>query len=129
MTPPFRVTGFDHVVLICRDAAQSIAFYCDRLGLAPVRVDEWRRGEIPFPSVRVSPTSIIDLLPGTPDGKNMDHICLVIDSPDLEAIASEFPGARRGDRLYGAQGYASSVYIPDPDGHIVELRCYGTDDG
>ena len=31
------------------------------LGLEPERVDEWRRGEVLFPSVRITPTTIIDL--------------------------------------------------------------------
>ena len=34
-------------------SSASLAFYVDALGLAPVRVDEWRAGEVLFPSVRV----------------------------------------------------------------------------
>jgi len=48
-----RVVGLDHVVLNVADVERSLAFYCGELGLAPERVDEWRRGEILFPSVRV----------------------------------------------------------------------------
>jgi catechol 2,3-dioxygenase-like lactoylglutathione lyase family enzyme len=57
-----RVTGLDHVVLNVADVERSLAFYCDELGLAPERVEEWRRGEILFPSVRVDAHTIIDLL-------------------------------------------------------------------
>jgi catechol 2,3-dioxygenase-like lactoylglutathione lyase family enzyme len=124
MLPAFRVIGFDHVVLLCADVERSLAFYTERLGLVGVRVDEWRRGEVPFPSVRITDTSIIDLFPGVSDGRNVDHVCLVIDSPDIDEIAATFEGSKRGDRLFGAQGFASSVYLPDPDGHIIELRCY-----
>ena len=39
-------------------------------------------------------------------------------------LAERFPGARRADGLYGAQGIASSLYVQDPDGNTVELRSY-----
>lgn len=119
-----HVIGLDHIVLRCADVERSLAFYTETLGLDGDRVDEWRRGEVPFPSVRVSPTVVIDLFAAPRDGVNMDHVCLVIEPTDLDAIAAEFPGSTRGDGLYGAQGYASSVYITDPDGNTVELRSY-----
>jgi catechol 2,3-dioxygenase-like lactoylglutathione lyase family enzyme len=124
MAMQLRVTGLDHVVLCTADVERALTFYCDTLGLEPVRVDEWRRGEVPFPSVRISPTTLIDLFHSQPNGVNMDHVCLVIEPTDLEAVAAAFPGSRRADRVYGAQGYASSVYVEDPDGTTIELRCY-----
>ena len=48
-----KVVGFDHVVVDCSDVEQSIAWYCEELGLEPVRVEEWRRGEDPRVVVRV----------------------------------------------------------------------------
>ena len=119
-----QVTGLDHIVLRCADVERSLAFYVDELGLQPDRVDEWRRGEAPFPSVRITPTTIVDLFGGTPDGINLDHVCLVIEPADLDEVAAAFPGSVKGDHLFGAQGYASSVYIKDPDGNTVELRAY-----
>ena len=124
MTIQLRVIGLDHVVLCCSDVERSLNFYCDTLGLEPERVDEWRRGDVPFPSVRITPTTVIDLFAKTPDGVNMEHLCLVVEPVDLDAVAAAFPGSTRADRLFGAQGYASSVYIVDPDGNTVELRSY-----
>ncbi|HSB86622.1 MAG TPA: VOC family protein [Ilumatobacteraceae bacterium] len=124
MTLRLHVTGLDHIVLRCADVERSLSFYRDTLGLEPERLDEWRRGEVPFPSVRISPTTIIDLFAAARDGVNMDHVCLVIEPTDLDELAAAFPGSTRGDGLYGAQGYASSVYISDPDGNTVELRSY-----
>jgi catechol 2,3-dioxygenase-like lactoylglutathione lyase family enzyme len=126
MTIQLRVTGLDHVVVCCSDVERSLAFYCDSLGLEPERLDEWRRGEVPFPSVRISPTTVIDLFAKSPDGVNMDHMCLVVEPTDLDEIAAAFPGSTRAEHLYGAQGFASSVYIADPDGNTIELRCYPT---
>ena len=127
--PAVQVIGFDHVVVRCADIEKSLAFYCGELGLEPDRVDEWRRGEVFFPSARVSATTLVDLFPigdGPPraDVPNVDHFCLVIQPADLDALAERFSGARRADGLYGAQGYASSVYVQDPDGNTVELRSY-----
>jgi catechol 2,3-dioxygenase-like lactoylglutathione lyase family enzyme len=119
-----KVRGFDHVVINTSNTDALLAFYCDELGLDPVRVDEWRRGEVLFPSVRVNAETIIDLFPAERTGENMNHICLVIEPDDLDAIAARFPDSQRADGLFGAQGFASSVYIKDPDGSTVELRYY-----
>jgi len=119
-----KVVGFDHVVVNTLNAEAMIAFYCDDLGLEPVRVDEWRRGEVLFPSVRVTPETLIDLFPAERSGENMNHFCLVIEPTDLDELAARFPGARRADGLFGAQGFASSVYVQDPDGNTIELRFY-----
>ena len=77
-----RIIGFDHLVLWVDDVERSLAFYLGELGLEPVRVDEWRRGEVFFPSVRVDPTTILDLLQGTVE---RDGVSLVLVTHDLEA--------------------------------------------
>jgi catechol 2,3-dioxygenase-like lactoylglutathione lyase family enzyme len=121
------VTGLDHLVLVSADIERSLAFYCGTLGLAGVRVDEWRRGEVPFPSVRVDATTIIDLFGGERSGANVDHLCFTIEPADLgELAASGAVDVVRGpiDGLFGAQGYTTSLYVADPDGNTVELRSY-----
>ncbi|HEX5096188.1 MAG TPA: VOC family protein [Acidimicrobiia bacterium] len=122
--PIVKVVGLDHIVLRVADVEKSLAFYIDTLGLEPVRVEEWRRGEVLFPSVRLTPETIIDVFAGERSGENLDHFCMVIEPTDLDALATRFPDAQRGDGLFGAQGYASSLYIHDPDGNTVELRSY-----
>ena len=47
------VSGLDHVVLNVADVRRSVAWYRDRLGLPVERFDEWERGEVFFPSLRV----------------------------------------------------------------------------
>jgi catechol 2,3-dioxygenase-like lactoylglutathione lyase family enzyme len=124
-----RVVGFDHLVLKVADVERSLAWYQGRLGLVGERVDEWRRGEVPFPSLRVDATTLIDLLAGAPTGVNVDHLCLVLaPGADLDALAAsgevEVVGTGPVDGLFGAQGYARSLYVRDPDGTVVELRAY-----
>jgi catechol 2,3-dioxygenase-like lactoylglutathione lyase family enzyme len=124
--PSPLVVSFDHVVLDVADVERALAFYLGELGLAPVRVDEWRRGEAPFPSARVSGHTIIDFVGSSPTGENMNHFCLVVEPIDLDALAAtgrfdviDGPGAR-----FGARGNGTSLYVRDPDGNTVELRYY-----
>src|SRR6478609_2172700 len=110
MEPSIRVSELDHIVL----------------RLAPVRLDEWRRGEAPFPSVRINDGTIIDLVVGeTTDGR-LDHFCVVIEPTDLTAIAAsgQFDVLDGPDTRYGARGNGTSLYVRDPDGTVVELRHY-----
>ncbi len=121
-----RVTGVDHVVVMSADVERSLAFYVGLLGLEPVRVDEFRRGEVFFPSVRINATTILDLFPAAPDGKNIDHLCLVIDELDLQAVADsgQFDVVSGPSELFGAQGIGTGLYVRDPDGLVIELRHY-----
>jgi catechol 2,3-dioxygenase-like lactoylglutathione lyase family enzyme len=121
-----RVRNVDHIVVNVVDAERSLAWYRDVLGLEAVRVDEWRRGEVLFPSVRVSPTMIIDLLATERSGQNVDHFCLVIEPTDLgELVASgRFDVVGGPAELFGAQGMGQSIYVRDPDGNTIELRHY-----
>jgi catechol 2,3-dioxygenase-like lactoylglutathione lyase family enzyme len=122
-----RVIGLDHVVINCADVERSISFYCDVLGLAPERVDEWRRGAAPFPSARIDATTIIDLFPKMPTGQNADHLCLVVEPTDLESLKNggRFTVVSGPNQRWGAQGDGTSLYVLDPDGNTIELRHYG----
>ena len=117
----------DHVVLTVADVERSLAWYCDELGLTGERVDEWRRGEVLFPSVRIDESTIIDLLHGERTGNNVDHVCLVIEPTDLDALAASgaFDVVAGPSRLFGAHGEGDGLYVRDPDGNVVELRHYG----
>ncbi len=124
-----QVVALDHIVLRVADVERSLRWYTEQLGLAPVRVDEWRAGECPFPSVRVSAETIIDLIDGDVDldTRNLDHFCVVVSAADLADVraSGEFVIVRDPDfALYGARGYADGLYIADPDGNEIELRAY-----
>ena len=125
-TPAVQIVGLDHLVLKVVDVERSVAWYRGELGLEPLRLEEWRRGEVLFPSLRVDPTTIIDILQADRSGENVDHLCLVVDPQDLGALAAsgrfdvvDGPGIR-----WGARGDGTSLYVRDPDGNVVELRHY-----
>jgi catechol 2,3-dioxygenase-like lactoylglutathione lyase family enzyme len=131
----FNVNGLDHIVLSVSDVERSLAFYRDVLHLPAERVEGWRKGELPFPSVRVSDGTIIDLVQSKEsragEGLNLAHYCLVTDSSDLEAVKAELEGAgvtiENGPGMRsGARGNAMSIYFRDPDDNMIELRTYGS---
>jgi catechol 2,3-dioxygenase-like lactoylglutathione lyase family enzyme len=126
MSNDIRVTALDHVVLNVTDVERSLAFYTRELGLAPIHVDEWRRGERFFPSVRVDEGSIIDLIALPRTGENLDHFCLVVEPMDFEALkaSGRFEVVDGPAIRFGARGDGTSIYIRDPDQNLVELRYY-----
>ncbi len=123
------VLSLDHIVLRVADVERSLDWYTRMLGLDPVRVDEWRAGECPFPSVRISAATIIDLIDGDVQGdsRNLDHFCVVVTAESLAyvRVSSEFEIVRDPDfELFGARGMADGLYVVDPDGNEIELRAY-----
>ncbi|MET8613547.1 MULTISPECIES: VOC family protein [Streptomyces] len=124
-----RVKDFDHLVLNVADVERALGFYTGPLGLAGERVEEWRAGAVPFPSVRVSGTTVIDLVERPRGESNVDHICLVVDPLDWQEVVASgtFDVVEGPVPRWGARGSAESVYVRDPDGNTVELRWYPQD--
>jgi catechol 2,3-dioxygenase-like lactoylglutathione lyase family enzyme len=133
----------DHVVLWTRDVTGAMDFYTRVVGLAPVRFDEFQTGEAPFPSVRVSEDSIIDLaliddVGGTETqthvigsaGHPVNHVCLAMSKAEYDALDQRLQaeGIDTSARLaptFGARGWGpEGMYFPDPDGNVIEARYY-----
>ena len=133
--PLVKITEMDHIVLRVKDVEESLRFYTQVLGMPDERVEQWRAGEIRFPSVRINADTIIDFFAadqepiGREGIKNQDHYCMVIEKTDMEALKAKFealgvdiqggPGKR-----WGSHGDGISLYIYDPDDNVVELRHY-----
>lgn len=125
----------DHIVLVVDDPVASAGWYHDQLGLEVLRLDEYKNEEVPFPSLRLTPDTIIDLFGrGTrpaPDSTHteLDHLCITIAPTDLAAVAEsgDFDVLAGPVPRWGARGIGTSLYVRDPDGHTVELRYYDTD--
>jgi len=130
----------DHIVLNVVDVERALAFYTRVIGLAPERVEEYRAGQAPFPSVRLNAETVIDVFPpqfwggdqaAPAVGKtNVDHVCIAVDASEWPALQRRLAEAgveheMGPSRLWGARGEATAVYIRDPEGNRLELRHYG----
>lgn len=130
-----EIQAIDHIVLRTNKLNEMIQFYTGVLGCA---IERETAKEVGLTQLRAG-NALIDLITldgslgaaggGTPSKteRNVDHFCLQIKPMAEQAITehliqngvevSEF------ERRYGAQGYGNSIYIKDPEGNIVELRC------
>jgi catechol 2,3-dioxygenase-like lactoylglutathione lyase family enzyme len=133
--PLVKITEMDHIVLRVKDVDVSLRFYTELLGLKPERIEQWRAGEVRFPSARLNYDTIIDFFatdqqPIGKDGvRNQDHFCMVIEPTDMDELKSRFEAAgveiQAGPgKRWGAHGDGISLYIYDPDNNVVELRHY-----
>jgi len=133
----------DHVVLWTDDPLRAVEFYERIVGLAPVRVEEFRAGRAPFPSVRVSSESILDLMSraaapvvdamtgsDASAGQRVNHVCLSMSEGEFTALrerlaAHDVPTSAMTQQSFGAQGLApNAFYFRDPDGNVIEARYY-----
>jgi catechol 2,3-dioxygenase-like lactoylglutathione lyase family enzyme len=121
-----RIIGIDHVVYNVTDVERALAWWHDLLGLEPVRLAEWRRGDAPFVSVRISPDTIVDLFVAERTGENVNHVALVAIDADLDELAASgrFDVVNGPGEVFGARGIGRGLYVRDPDGNVVELRTY-----
>jgi len=127
-----RITGLHHVTAICREGERTIAFYRDLLGLALVADDEnpddagARR--LLFGDADGRPGTLVTLLEypeagaGRPGAGATHHFALAIDS-GAELVAWRDYLRERGvpcTEIFERGGF-SSIYLRDPDEHIVEI--------
>ena len=118
--PLVKITEMDHIVLRTRDVEESLRFYTEVLGMQPERVEQWRAGEVRFPSARLNADTIIDFFESDnysfdKDGpKNQDHFCMVIDYTDMEELKLRFRGSGRGNsgRAGQALGFPRRRHLP-----------------
>lgn len=130
-----KITELDHIVLRVKDVEVSMQFYSETLGLKPERVEQWRAGDVRFPSVRLNDDTIIDLFASDQESigrdgvKNQDHFCMVIEPTDMDELKAKFEalgvGIQAGPgKRWGSHGDGISLYVYDPDDNVVELRHY-----
>jgi glyoxylase I family protein len=123
-----RVNEIDHVVFNVTDAEKAVAWWRDLLGLEAERLEEWRRGEVPFVSVRINEGTILDLFVRERTGENVDHMAIRVTDVDLDELAASgtFDVVRGPLDLFGARGQGRGLYVRDPDGNVIELRTYAS---
>lgn len=127
------IRQLDHVVLRVSNLQAMMDFYTKVIGCPVEKIQE----DLGLYQLRAG-SSLIDLVPidgklgrnggAAPgrEGRNLDHFCLQVDPFDADAIighlrahgADPAPVASR----YGAMGQGPSIYVPDPEGNVLELK-------
>jgi catechol 2,3-dioxygenase-like lactoylglutathione lyase family enzyme len=133
---------FDHIVINVENIDKMIRFYTEILQLPGERMDEFAAGQVPFPSVRVSADSIIDLFPKDMWEKtnpkevcrpNLNHFCFATDEAGSKALQARLNEQRvvieEGPvKRWGAHGTGTSIYFRDPEGNTIEVRYYSVEE-
>jgi catechol 2,3-dioxygenase-like lactoylglutathione lyase family enzyme len=124
------VVTLDHLIVRVNDRVASVRFYTEVIGFA----DEGEDG--PFSVIRVSPETTLQLAPwGTEGG---DHVAFAVSPEEFEAAFDRVKAAGLpfGDSFHsvgnmqgpgeeaGARGLGPTLYLFDPNDHLVELRHY-----
>lgn len=128
-----EINGVDHVVFRTTKLEAMLHFYTQVLGchlerqLVEEGLTQLRAGTALIDIVTCD--SELGRLGGKApqqDGRNVDHVCLLITSMDEQALLdylAEFGITTEGfAKRYGAQGFGRSVYINDPEGNVIELK-------
>ena len=128
----------DHIVLNVKNDERMIDFYSKVMMFAPERLEEYRAGEVPFPSVRLNSDTIIDLFPKKMWQKsdragqgleNLNHFCIALSKGMWEKLLKRLK-ANNVDieegpvPRWGAHGNGTSIYFRDPEGNLIEARYY-----
>jgi len=128
----------DHIVLNVEDEEKMVSFYSRILLFAAERLEEYRKGEVPFPSVRLNSDTIIDLFPkkmwqktssAGPRRENLNHFCIALSKAEWDDLSKRL--SANGIRVeegpvarWGARGTGTSIYFRDPEGNRIEARYY-----
>jgi len=131
-----RIAGLHHVTVICKDVERSLVFYRNLLGMRLVKqtVNEDDRGarhlffgdEEGRPGTLVTCLEYAELDEGTVGRGSTHHFALTVESEEELSAWRDYLGSRGipvtevMDRTY-----FKSLYLRDPDGHIVELATAG----
>ncbi len=131
-----RIAGLHHLTLLCADVERSASFYRNVLGMRLVKQtvneDDQRARHLFFGDEEGRPGSLItcleypELQEGVVGRGSTHHFALAVESEEELLAWREYmqgrgiPCTEVLDRLY-----FKSLYLRDPDGHIVELATLG----
>jgi glyoxylase I family protein len=131
-----RIAGLHHITLLCQDVERSMAFYRNLLGMRVVKQtvndDDASARHLFFGDEEGRPGTLITCLeyPELDEGAvgrgSTHHFALAVDSEEelrgwhAYLVSRGIPCTEVMDRRY-----FKSLYLRDPDGHIIELATLG----
>ena len=127
-----RLLGLHHVTVICADLERTTAFYRDVLGLALVREgvndDDPDARHFWFGDPEGSPGTLVSFMEypameaGTVGAGSTHHFAFHVGSADeLDAWRDHLRAREVQCTDVFERGGLRSIYLRDPDGHIVEI--------
>ena len=123
-------TQLDHLIVMVNDRDKSIEFYTRILGFT------YEGEREPFSVVRVTPDLVLQLAPwGTKGG---EHLAFAMTRDEFDQAFGRIvdAGLEYGDSFHsvgnmrgpgeepGARGPGKSLYVFDPNKHLIEIRYY-----
>jgi glyoxylase I family protein len=131
-----QLRGLHHVTAICGDLERTIAFYRDLMGLAVVHDgpsdDDPQTRHVWFGALDAQAGALLSFMqyPELPKGVvgvgSTHHFALVVDSAEEQEAWRDY---LRGQGVECTdvfdRGAFHSIYLRDPDGHIVEIATRG----
>ena len=122
--------AIDHLILNVNDITSSVEFYVNVLGFTLEGEDG------PFTVLRVNETFTLQLAPWDTDGN--EHLAFALSRAEFDTALAYVreKGIPYGDAFdsvgknsepgieSGAQGLAPTVYMFDPNKHLIEIRTY-----
>ena len=124
------MTTIDHVILNINDVQSSVDFYVNVLGFELVGQDG------PFTVIRVNDGFTLQLAPWGTEGN--EHLAFAMSREQFDKTfdAMKKKGIPYGDSFHtvgnnkgpgvetGARGPAPTLYMNDPNEHLIEIRTY-----
>ena len=127
-----QTRGLHHVTAICADMARTIAFYRDLMGLAIVHDgpsdDDPQTRHVWFGALDGEPGQLVSFMqyPELPAGVvgvgSTHHFAFVVGSREEQEAWRDYLRSRGVECTdVFDRGAFQSIYLRDPDGHIVEI--------
>ena len=132
-----RISGIHHITLLCQSLDRSTAFYRNLLGMRMVRQtvndDDQEARHLIFGDERGRPGTLVTCLeyPQLEAGKvgtgSTHHFALGVESEEeLRAWRAYLTSQGAACTEVLDRQFCKSIYLRDPDGHIVELATSGS---
>jgi glyoxylase I family protein len=127
-----RLTGLHHLTAIVRDLDRTTAFYRDVLGLSLVRQGSsdddpdarhfWFAVGEPSAGHLISFLEYPSMPPATTGTGSVQHFALVVESAEEQEAWRDYLRSRgvQCTDVFDRGGFRS-IYVRDPDDHIVEI--------
>jgi catechol 2,3-dioxygenase-like lactoylglutathione lyase family enzyme len=124
------MTKIDHLILKVNEARASADFYVNVLGF------QLEGEEGPFTVIRVNDDFTLQLAPWGTEGN--EHLAFALSRDDFDKVFARLieNGIPYGDSFHtvgnnsgpgiesGARGPAPTLYMNDPNKHLIEIRSY-----